>query len=50
MKKLKYQEGRLYIEKGYGDIDIHVSFNFVSKSPGKMDKDFRIMKSWLLQS
>ena len=36
----------LYREKGYGDIDIPVSFNFVSRNT--WDKDFRIMKSWLL--
>jgi predicted phage tail component-like protein len=36
----------LYREKGYGDIDIPVSFNFMSKY--SWDKDFRIMKSWLL--
>lgn len=36
----------LYREKGYKDIDIPVSFNFVSRNT--WDKDFRIMKSWLL--
>lgn len=36
----------LYREKGYGDIDITVSFNFMSKNT--WDKDFRNMKEWLL--
>ncbi len=36
----------LYKEKGYGDIDIPVSFNFMSKY--SWDKDFRIIKQWLL--
>ena len=36
----------LYREKGYGDIDIPVSFNFMSKY--SWDKDFRLIKSWLL--
>lgn len=36
----------LYREKGYGDIDITVSFNFMSKY--SWDKDFRLIKSWLL--
>lgn len=36
----------LYREKGYGDIAIPVPFNFKSKY--SWDKDFRIMKSWLL--
>ncbi|MGG7142488.1 distal tail protein Dit [Clostridium nigeriense] len=36
----------LYREKGYGDIDITVSFNFMSKNT--WDKDFRNIKSWLL--
>ena len=37
----------LYIEKGYKDIDIPVSFNFMSKY--SWDKDFRIIKNWLLR-
>lgn len=36
----------LYREKGYKDINIPVPFNFMSKY--SWDKDFRIMKSWLL--
>lgn len=36
----------LYREKGYKDIDITVSFNFMSKYT--WDKDFRIIKKWLL--
>lgn len=38
----------LYREKGYADIEIPISFNFVSKSPEEWDKDFRKIKSWLL--
>lgn len=38
----------LYREKGYGDIEISISFNFVSKSPEEWDKDFRKIKIWLL--
>lgn len=38
----------LYIEKGYGDIEIPISFNFVSEKPEKWDKDFRKIKRWLL--
>lgn len=36
----------LYREKGYKDIEIPVSFNFLSKNT--WDKDFRIIKQWLL--
>lgn len=36
----------LYREKGYKDIEIPVSFNFMSKYT--WDKDFRIIKKWLL--
>lgn len=36
----------LYREKGYKDIEISVSFNFMSKYT--WDKDFRIIKKWLL--
>ncbi|MDB1956019.1 phage tail family protein [Clostridium tertium] len=36
----------LYREKGYGDIEITVSFNFMSKY--SWDKDFRKIKQWLL--
>ncbi|MGG7057615.1 distal tail protein Dit [Clostridium tertium] len=37
----------LYKEKGYGDIPIPVSFNFMSKNT--WDKEFRNMKNWLLR-
>lgn len=37
----------LYIEKGYKDIEIPVSFNFMSKTT--WDKEFRNMKNWLLR-
>ena len=36
----------LYREKGYGDIDITVPFNFMSKD--SWDYDFRRIKKWLL--
>ena len=36
----------LYREKGYNDIEIPISFNFMSKY--SWDKDFRIIKEWLL--
>mgnify|MGYP003278975092 CR=1 FL=1 len=36
----------LYREKGYKDIAIPISFNFMSKYT--WDKDFRIIKKWLL--
>ena len=36
----------LYREKGYKDIDITISFNFISKE--SWDDDFRRMKKWLL--
>ena len=38
----------LYREKGYGDIVITVSFNFLSKKSFEWDKDFRRIKKWLL--
>ena len=38
----------LYREKGYKDIPIQVTFNFLSKKPSEWDKDFRIIKQWLL--
>lgn len=50
--EMEYEEVRvaggktLYREKGYKDIDIPVSFNFMSKYT--WDKDFRLIKSWLL--
>lgn len=37
----------LYREKGYKDIDITVSFNFISKN-NEWDNDFRRIKEWLL--
>lgn len=37
----------LYREKGYGDINIPVPFNFMSKTT--WDKEFRSMKNWLLR-
>ena len=37
----------LYREKGYGDINIPVPFNFMSKTT--WDKEFRNMKNWLLR-
>lgn len=46
-KEVPGREGKLYKEKGYGDIEISVSFNFASKSPGMWDKDFRKIKKWL---
>lgn len=39
----------LYKEKGYGDIEITISFNFVSKNVNEWDRDFRKIKKWLLQ-
>ena len=38
----------LYKEKGYKDIEIPVSFNFISKNANEWDKDFRVIKKWLL--
>lgn len=38
----------LYIEKGYDDIEINVSFNFISQNASEWDKDFRVIKKWLL--
>lgn len=38
----------LYREKGYGDIDITVPFNFISKD--SWDYDFRRIKKWLLSN
>lgn len=40
----------LYREKGYSDIEIPVSFNFISKHPNLWDKDWRSIKRWLLSS
>ena len=38
----------LYREKGYKDIEISVSFNFLSKKTSNWDKDYRKIKKWLL--
>ena len=38
----------LYKEKGYGDIEIPIAFNFASKKPSEWDSDFRKVKKWLL--
>lgn len=38
----------LYREKGYNDIEINVLFNFISKDASEWDKDFRMIKKWLL--
>lgn len=46
-EELKIPGGKtLYREKGYNDIEIPISFNFMSKY--SWDKDFRIIKEWLL--
>lgn len=46
-EEVKVPSGKtLYRKKGYKDIEIPVSFNFISKHT--WDKDFRIIKSWLL--
>ena len=44
------RDGMLYRDKGYGDIEISISFNFISKTPDKWDKDFRRIKKWLLEN
>ncbi len=52
--RMQYEEKKvsggktIYIEKGYDDIPIPVSFNFNSKKPSEWDKDYRNIKSWLL--
>lgn len=38
----------LYREKGYKDIEIPISFNFISKKPSEWGRDFRCIKKWLL--
>ena len=43
------RDSLLYREKGYGDIEISVSFNFSSKRPSDWDKSFRIARNWLLR-
>ena len=46
---VKVPGGRtLYRESGYNDIEISISFNFISKDATEWDKDFRIIKKWLL--
>lgn len=46
---LKVPGGKtLYREKGYKDIEIPISFNFISKDATEWDKDFRLIKKWLL--
>ena len=46
---VKVPGGRtLYIEKGYSDVEIPIEFNFISKDASEWDKDFRIIKKWLL--
>lgn len=48
-EEVKVPRGRtLYREKGYRDIEIPISFNFISKKPSDWDRDFRIIKHWLL--
>lgn len=47
-KDVSGRDGKLYIEKGYRDIEISVSFNFISKNNNNWDKDFRAIKRWLL--
>lgn len=39
----------LYREKGYKDIEIPISFNFISKKPSEWGRDFRNIKKWLLR-
>lgn len=38
---------KLYKDKGYGDIDISIPFNFASKYQDEWDNDFRRIKKWL---
>lgn len=38
----------LYIEKGYGDIEIPIAFNFASKNANEWNNEFRKIKKWLL--
>ncbi|CAM2079110.1 MAG: phage tail protein [uncultured Clostridium sp.] len=46
-EEIKVPGGKtLYREKGYNDIEIPIPFNFMSKY--SWDKDFRIIKEWLL--
>ena len=49
-EEVKVHGGKtLYREKGYKDIEIPISFNFISKNANEWDKDFRIIKKWLLR-
>lgn len=46
-EEVKVPAGKtLYREKGYDDVEIIISFNFLSKN--SWDKDFRNIKKWLL--
>ena len=46
-EEIKVPGGKtLYREKGYNDIEIPISFKFMSKY--SWDKDYRIIKEWLL--
>lgn len=38
----------LYREQGYSDVEITISFNFMSKDATEWDNDFRKIKKWLL--
>lgn len=46
-KEVPGKEGMLYIDKGYEDIEIPVSFNFASKDKNEWDSHWRIIKKWL---
>lgn len=41
------REGKLYRQKGYGDIDISIEFNFMSKDPSEWNNKIREIKTWL---
>lgn len=43
------KDGLLYRDKGYGDIDISVSFNFAAETDDTWDTKFREIKRWLLK-
>ncbi|MEN8075307.1 distal tail protein Dit [Clostridioides difficile] len=53
--KMEYEEVKvpggktLYRKKGYKDIEIPISFNFISKKPSEWGRDFRSIKKWLLR-
>lgn len=42
------RDGLLYIERGYINIEIVISFNFISKDPDEWTNDYRQIKKWLL--